>query len=152
MRLQDKIALVTGGSLGIGRAIVERFAREGATVAFVARGESAGRALETELCLQGIRTKFYPADVADFAMAEAIIADVVDTFGRIDILVNNAAIFEPASLLDMPVELWNRTLHVNLGAAFVWSRLAAVCMVNHQSGRIINVSSVNSFLGAERSA
>ena len=152
MRLPGRVALVTGGSLGIGRAIVERFAREGAKVAFVARGEVDGRVLEAALREHGHGVKFYPADVADFAAAEAIVADVVASFGRLDILVNNAAIFAPASILEMTLELWDRINRVNLDAAFVWAKLAAAQMVRQQSGRIVNISSVNGFLGLEQSA
>lgn len=152
MQLQGKVALVTGGSVGIGRAIVERFAREKAAVAFVARGEEAGRALEADLRGQGHQAKFYTADVADFATAEVVVADVVAGFGQLDILVNNAAIFEPATILDMTIDLWNRIRRVNLDAVFVWSKLAAAYMVRQQSGRIINISSVNGFLGGEQSA
>jgi NAD(P)-dependent dehydrogenase (short-subunit alcohol dehydrogenase family) len=111
-----------------------------------------GRALEADLRRQGHQAKFYTADVADFATAEVVVADVVASFGRLDILVNNAAIFEPATILDMTVDLWDRIRRVNLDAVFLWSKLAAAYMVRQQGGRIINISSVNGFLGGEQSA
>jgi len=143
-QLQNQVALVTGGSRGIGRAIVTTLAREGAKVAFVYRGNvEAAQLLEHELAQQGGVAKAYQGDVSDPATAERIVEAVVAEWGRVDILVNNAGIIRDKLFLQMEADDWNTVLHTNLGGAFAFCKAVARQMAFKQrSGRIINISSV----------
>ncbi|MCS7021119.1 MAG: 3-oxoacyl-ACP reductase FabG [Gemmataceae bacterium] len=143
-QLQDQVAIVTGGSRGIGRAIVEAMAREGAKVAFVYRGSvEAAQALQTQITQSGGVAKAYQGDVSDPKTAEQIVDTVVAEWGRVDILVNNAGIIRDKLFLQMDADDWNTVLQTNLGGAFAFCRAVARQMAFKQrSGRIINISSV----------
>lgn len=142
--LQDQVAIVTGGSRGIGRAIVQTLAREGAKVAFVYRGNAeAAQGLEAEVASAGGVAKAYQGDVAEAATAERIVEAVLAEWGRIDILVNNAGIIRDKLFLQMDFEDWQAVLATNLGGAFAFCKAVARQMAFKQrSGRIINISSV----------
>lgn len=141
MQLKDKVALVTGGSRGIGKAIVQKLAAEGAKVAFVYRGaKDAAEALEKEL---GANGKAIQADVADPAAGEKVVAEVLALWGRVDILVNNAGVIRDGLFLRMDAEAWNTVLNTNLNGTFSFCKAVASQMaLKQRSGRIINVSSV----------
>ncbi len=141
MQLKDQVALVTGGSRGIGKAIVQKLAGEGAKVAFVYRGaKDAAEALEKEL---GPNGKAIQADVADPTAAEKVVADVLAQWGRIDILVNNAGVIRDGLFLRMDADAWNTVINTNLNGTFSFCRAVASQMaLKQRSGRIINVSSV----------
>ncbi len=144
MLLKDQVALVTGGSRGIGKAIVQKFAREGAKVAFVYRGaKDAAEALEKEITANGGTAKAIQADVADPAAAEIVVAGVLADWGRIDILVNNAGVIRDGLFIRMEAEAWNTVLNTNLNGTFAFCKAVASQMaLKQRSGRIINVSSV----------
>jgi len=145
MQLQDQIALVTGGSRGIGRAIVKAFAQEGAKVAFIYRGnQAAADSLVKEVTESGGTILAVQGDVADPATpAKAIEAVTKAWGGRLDILVNNAGVIRDALFVRMSEEDWRTVISTNLDGVFRFCRAAVDLMVFKQrSGRIINISSI----------
>ena len=141
--LEGKVALVTGASRGIGKAIALRFAAEGAAIAFthVTPGAAAEQT-EQEIAALGVKVKRYVADAADYAATEAIVADVVKEFGRVDILVNNAGITRDTLLMRMSEQQWDEVISANLKSAFNFCRICTPVMMRQRSGSIINMSSV----------
>ena len=143
--MSDKVALVTGASSGIGRAIAIAFGRAGIDVCvnYHSGGENAKLVVE-QIEADGARAFARAADVSDSAAVSAMVDDVVDRFGRIDILVNNAGIEQPTPLLDIDERSWDLVLGVNLKGAFLCAQAAARQMVRQgEGGRIINISSVH---------
>lgn len=144
MRLKDQVALVTGGSRGIGRAIVQAFAAEGAKVAVVYRGsvEAAG-SLVQEITQKGGTALALQADVADTASVDACVQRVSKELGPIDILVNNAGVIEDDLFIRLEPERWNKVIQTNLGGTYNFCRAVAYeHMLRRRRGRIINISSV----------
>jgi 3-oxoacyl-[acyl-carrier protein] reductase len=144
MKLKDQVALVTGGSRGIGRAIVQAFAQEGAKVAFVWRGNrDAAERLVGEITQAGGAVLDFQADVADPAAAERCRDAILEAWGRLDILVNNAGIIRDDLFIKMEPEAWNAVLATNLGGTYNFCRAVAYNpMMRQRHGRIINMSSV----------
>ena len=141
-RLEDKVAIVTGGARGIGRGIVEAFAVEGADVAIadvLPEREAAPVLAEVEVA--GRRGIYVQTDVAQEDQVRSMIETVLEAFGRIDVLVNNAGILSQSPLEEMPVEEWDRVLGVNLRGTFLCCRFALGHMLGRGGGRIINVAS-----------
>jgi len=144
MRLQGKVALVTGGAQGIGAACVARFAAEGARVLFVDRDAGAGQALARAL---GDAVAFVPADVTERGSARSAVRATVERFGRLDVLLNNAGITHAASFLELAEEDFDRVLAINLRSYFTFGQAAARQMVEQgEGGAIVNMSSVNAVL------
>ena len=144
MTLKDQVALVTGGSRGIGRAIVQKLAAEGAKVAFVYRGsQQAAEELEREIAAAGGTAKAVQADVADPEAAKRVVAGVLADWGRVDILVNNAGVIRDGLFVRMEADNWKTVIDTNLNGTFYFCRAVADQMaLKQRSGRIINVSSV----------
>ena len=147
MKLLNKVAIVTGGAKGIGRAIAERFAREGARVVVADIDEDAGSAAVQEIGAHGA-VRFVRCDVGDKADAENLVASTVQAWGSIDVLVNNAGIVHAADFLDVSEADFDRVLRVNLKGAFLVGQAAARQMVAQVKaggapGAIVNMSSVN---------
>jgi 3-oxoacyl-[acyl-carrier protein] reductase len=143
MRLKDQIALVTGGSRGIGQAIVKAFAAEGAKVALVYRGsQSAAEAVVQEINNQGGKALALQADVADSEAARACVERVEKELGPIDILVNNAGIIHDDLFVRLEPADWDKVIRTNLGGTYNFCRAVAYPMMKRRKGRIINVSSV----------
>lgn len=142
-RLQNQVALITGGNTGIGKAIGLAFADEGAdiTIAWYERGAEA-QALATQIETKGCRARCIEVDVTDETQVEA-------TFGQLDILVNNAGIQKAQPITEMSVADWDRMLTVHLRGAFLCSREAAKLMIPRQRGRIINLCSQLGYIGRE---
>src|SRR5581483_5801056 len=143
MKLDGKVAVITGGGHGIGRAIALRFAAAGAGV--VVSGTSAEALEQTaqDLEARGARAISVIADVADEAAVEQLIARTIGAFGQLDILINNAGIAGPtAPVTEVKREDWERTLAVNLTGAFLCAKHALPHMIAQQSGRIINITSI----------
>ncbi len=141
--LQGKTALITGASKGIGRAIAQKFAEEGANVAFsYLSSVEKGQALEEELAASGIKAKGYRSDASDFQAASELIEAVVADFGRLDILVNNAGITMDNLLMRMDEEAWDRVINVNLKSVFNTVKAATRTFMKQRSGSIINMTSV----------
>lgn len=141
--LEGKIALITGGSRGIGRAVALRLAEAGADIAFTYRKgcEEAAEVVAT-IEATGRRAKSYMSDAADFAAAEEVVHDVVTTFGRIDILVNNAGVTKDALMMRMSEHNWDTVINVNLKSAFNYTHAVVPLMARQRGGSIINMSSV----------
>lgn len=140
-RLQGKVALVTGGSRGIGNAITKAFIAEGATVAFSGTGSATIAKASSEFGADGSHHGF----IADLSRAQAgteLVDAVLEHFGRIDILVNNAGVVSRISEWDLTPEEWDRVHDVNLRATFFVARDSAAAMKRNGGGAIINVSSI----------
>jgi 3-oxoacyl-[acyl-carrier protein] reductase len=141
--LTGKVAVVTGGSRGIGRAIAEALASEGMRLVLVARGEPDLRETRTELTKMGADVKLCIGDVSDENTAQRAIDDAVAEFGRLDALVNNVGGSRGAGAFDQTTpELWNQVLDLNLTAALRCSRHAVEWMKNHEGGSIVHVASI----------
>jgi 3-oxoacyl-[acyl-carrier protein] reductase len=141
--LEGKVALVTGASKGIGNAIAKKFAEQGAHVAFTYLSSvEKGEALEKELAAMGIKAKGYRSDASDFAAAEQLINSVVDDFGKLDVLVNNAGITKDNLLMRMNEEMWDTVINVNLKSCFNTVKAATRTFMKQRSGSIINMTSV----------
>ena len=143
MRFKDKVAIVTGSSRNIGRSIVLRLAREGASV--VVHGATAARVetVRAEVAATRAPVLAVVADIGRASEAEHLVAQTLSTFGRLDILVNNAAVVGVnGPFLELTPDAWDRIIQVNLGGMFYCSLYAARAMVRHGGGCIINISSV----------
>lgn len=143
MRLKDQVALVTGGSRGIGRGIVKAFAQEGAKVAIVYRGnQAAADQLVQEISAAGGIAKAYQCDVTKADEAQKVVDAVEKDWGPVNILVNNAGIIRDGLFIRMEPADWDAVLSTNLTGAFNFCRALAFAMVRQRKGRIINVSSI----------
>ncbi|MCP2043759.1 3-oxoacyl-[acyl-carrier-protein] reductase [Pontibacter sp. HSC-36F09] len=141
--LEGKVALVTGASKGIGRAIAEKLVEMGAQVAFTYLSSvEKGQALEQELTANGGKAKGFRSDASDMAQAEKLIEDVVAEFGKIDILVNNAGITRDGLLMRMTEEQWDAVINTNLKSVFALTKGATKHMMRAKNGSIINITSV----------
>lgn len=148
IELDGKIALVTGGSRGIGRAIALRLATQGADVAFTYRGNAAAAASTTaEIEGLGRRALAVQADAADGTSAEAAVKSVLEAFGKVDILVNNAGITRDDLIMRMSAEAWNDVIDTNLSGAFWMTKAITRPMLKARGGRIINITSVSGQAG-----
>ena len=148
MKLAGKTALVTGGSRGIGRAIVCELAREGARVAFVFRSDSdSANQLVKDLELDQREVMAIQADVSDPESADAAVERVLEAWERIDILVNNAGIIRDGLLATMDHDQWQAVIDTNLGSVYHFCRAVVRPMMSQRHGRIINISSVASHFG-----
>jgi len=144
MQLKDQVALVTGGSRGIGRGIVQALAKEGAKVAFVYRGNrAAAESLVAEVTGAGGTCRAIQADVAQPESAQKVVDQLLSDWGRVDILVNNAGVIRDGLFIRMELADWDAVLDTNLGGTFAFCRAVAAQMaLKQRAGRIINVSSV----------
>ena len=145
--LQDKVALVTGASQGIGRAIALALAGNGAKVAVAARSKDKLEALAKDIQATGREALVVPMDIADAAQVKAGFQQVLSRFGGLDILVNNAAVTRDGLALRMKLDDWETVLRTNLTGAHLCIQQALVPMLKQRSGRIINISSVVAQVG-----
>ena len=148
MLLENKTAIVTGATRGIGHAIATRFAKEGCNVAFCGRtrGEKMV-AVEQELQALGVKAKGYAADVADMGQAQAFVKEVLADFGTVDILVNNAGITDDSAVKRMTEEQMDRVMHTNLGSVFCMTKAMQPSMWKQGYGSIVNIGSVVGIAG-----
>ncbi len=148
MRLKDKVALVTGSSRGVGRAVALRFAKEGARIVVnYTSNEKAANEVVDEAKSMGSEAIAVKADVAQKSEAEHLVQSGIDTFGSLDILVNNAGFTRPAMMIKMTEEQWDQVVDIHLKGAFLCSQAAGRQMKEQNSGRIINVMSVAGLVG-----
>lgn len=146
--LQDKVALITGGSRGIGEAIAKRYAEQGASVAFTYRSsEEAAKKIEAELQAMGVKAKGYKSDASSYEQAEALVKEVLEEFGQVDILINNAGITRDNLMLRMSEEHWDQVIETNLKSVFNLTKQIIRPMMKNRSGSIINMSSVVGVFG-----
>ena len=148
MLLENKTAIVTGATRGIGRAIAIRFAKEGCNVAFCGRTRGEAMiAVEKELLDMGVKAKGYAYDVADYNQAQAFVKEVLADFGSVDILVNNAGITADAAVKRMTEEQMDRVMHTNLGSVFCMTKAIQPSMWRQGHGSIVNIGSVVGIAG-----
>jgi len=146
--LQNKMALVTGASRGIGRGIALKFAEQGANIAFTYRSsEGKAKELENELNAMGIKAKAYQSDAGSFEGAEALAKQVLEDFGNVDVLVNNAGITRDTLMLRMKEEDWDAVIETNLKSVFNLTKQFIRPMMKNKGGSIINISSVVGIIG-----
>lgn len=143
MLLKDKVAIITGATRGIGRAIALRFAQEGCDIAFCGRSRNENMiAVEEELNSLGVKAKGYVADVAKLDSAQQFVAEVLKDFGHLDILINNAGITDDAAIKRMTEEQWDRVIEIDLKSVFCMTKAVQPSMWKQGSGSIVNISSV----------
>lgn len=146
--LTGKVALITGGSRGIGAAIVRRFVDEGARVAFTyLSSPEKAEALVSEFQTDGTTVRAYRSDAASYDEAEALVQSVISDFGQIDILINNAGITRDNLMLRMSEDQWDEVLRVDLKSVFNLTKHALKPMIRNRGGSIINISSVVGVFG-----
>ena len=143
MLLEGKVAIVTGASRGIGKAIAQQFIAQGAKVAFTYRSSAeAAAALEQELSAGGGTVKGFQSDAASMTDAERLVGEVVEAFGTVDIVINNAGITDDTLLMRMTEEQWDRVISVNLKSCFNLTKAVMRTMLKARAGSIVNISSV----------
>ncbi len=148
MLLENKTALITGASRGIGEAIAIKFAEAGANVAFTyLSSEEKAIALENKLNALGIKAKGYKSNAGIYADAEKLIADVLTDFGALDVVVNNAGITKDNLMLRMSEEDWDAVIDINLKSVFNITKFAIKPMMKARKGSIINISSIVGLIG-----
>jgi 3-oxoacyl-[acyl-carrier protein] reductase len=146
-RLENKIAIITGGADGIGKATAIRFASEGAVVVLWDLNEEKGEATASEIATAGGKALFMKVNTAIYAEVEAATKQVVARYGKVEILINNAGITRDATIKKMTPELWQQVIDVNLTGVFNCAKCAAEVMVENGWGRIVNASSVVALYG-----
>lgn len=144
--LRDRVAIVTGGSQGIGEACVRRLLQDGAVLALWDVDDTRGQALAAELAAAGARVLFQHCNVALKADVDAALAATLQAFGRVDALVNNAGIFRAAEFLDISEADWDAVIAVNLKGSFLVGQAVARAMARQGGGAIVNMSSVNGLM------
>jgi 3-oxoacyl-[acyl-carrier protein] reductase len=143
MILKDQVAIVTGGSRGIGRAIVKALAAQGARVAFAYKGnQAAAESLVQEVAQSGGLAKAVQVDVANAEAVQAAVDQIEKEWGRLDILVNNAGIIKDDLFVRLEADAWQSVLQTNLGGTFNFCKAMAYTLMRQRRGRIINISSV----------
>jgi NAD(P)-dependent dehydrogenase (short-subunit alcohol dehydrogenase family) len=150
MRLENKVALITGGTSGIGEAVAELFAREGAKIAITGRNESRGHAITTRILKAGGEAIFLRTDVRKAAECQRSVDETLQSFGHLDILFNNAGVFFPQTALECTEEEWDLQIDINLKGTFLMSKSALVPMLAQGQGVIINNSSGWGIVGGDR--
>ncbi|MDR0667830.1 MAG: 3-oxoacyl-ACP reductase FabG [Prevotellaceae bacterium] len=146
-RLENKIAIITGGADGIGKATAIRFSTEGAVVVLWDLNAEKGEATASEIAAAGGKALFMKVNTAVYAEVEAATQKVVAHYGKVDVLINNAGITRDATLKKMTSELWQQVIDVNLTGVFNCAKCAAEVMVENGWGRIVNASSVVALYG-----
>jgi NAD(P)-dependent dehydrogenase (short-subunit alcohol dehydrogenase family) len=150
MRLQNKVALITGGTSGIGEAVAYLFAREGAKVAITGRNESRGHAVTAHILESGGKAIFLRTDVRHAAECKRAVDTTLQSFGRLDILFNNAGVFYPQTALECSEEEWDLQIDINLKGTFLMSKYALEPMIAQGAGVIVNNSSGWGIVGGDR--
>ena len=149
MSLKDKTAIVTGGTRGIGRKIVERLADERANIVFTYNSaHKEAEALQNQLQAMNVKAMAIQADANSFEKANEVASTTEETFGRVDILINNAGITRDKTLMLMTPEEWHAVMDVNLTGVFNYSKAVIIKMLKQKSGHIINISSYSGVFGA----
>ncbi len=141
--LEGKTALITGAARGIGKAIALKFAAEGANLAFTdLKIDETGEATEHEIASIGVKCKGYASNAADFEESHHVVEEIIQDFGRIDILINNAGITKDGLMMRMSEQQWDAVINVNLKSAFNFIHAVTPVMMRQKSGSIVNMSSV----------
>jgi NAD(P)-dependent dehydrogenase (short-subunit alcohol dehydrogenase family) len=152
MRLKGKVALITGGTSGIGSATAERFAREGAAVAITGRNTERGEQLVETIVTNGGEALFIRADARFADECRQAVDETLARFGKIDVLFNNAGVFHPRTIPELTEEEWDETIDSSLKGAFLMSKYVLPSMIEQGSGSIIHTSSGWGILGGDKAA
>ena len=149
MRLQDKVAIITGAGGGMGRVAAQLFANEGAKVVVAEFGEAAGRETVAQVEASGGQATYVRTDVSDEASAKAMVDHAIATYGRVDVLYNNAGVMPEAdhSVTDTDVDTWDSVMAVNVRGVFLGCKYAIPAMIEGGGGSIINIASFVALLG-----
>lgn len=147
MKLKDKVAIITGSANGIGKAALDLFLHEGAKVVIADFDEEAGKQLEQDYIQNGFDCMYVQLNVANSESVKTMVEQVIEKYGKIDILINNAGITRDALLVKMEEEQFNQVLDVNLKGVFHCTQAVVPHMVEQGSGKIINTSSVSGVYG-----
>jgi len=149
VRLQDKVAIITGAGGGMGRVAAQLFANEGAKVVVAEFGEAAGQETVEQVEAAGGHATFVKTDVSDEASAKAMVDHAIATYGRVDVLYNNAGVMPEAdhSVIDTDVATWDQVMAVNVRGVFLGCKYAIPKMVEQGSGSVINIASFVALLG-----
>jgi NAD(P)-dependent dehydrogenase (short-subunit alcohol dehydrogenase family) len=150
MRLEHQVALITGGTSGIGEATAYVFTREGAAVAITGRNETRGHAVTAKIVERGGKAIFLRTDVRRATECDRAVRETVESFGRLDILFNNAGIFYPHDTLECSEEEWDEQIDINLKGTFLMSKAALPAMIAHGRGVIVNNSSGWGIVGGDK--
>lgn len=151
--LKDKVAIVTGGSRGIGSAIVRELASRGVKVVFTyLKSEESAKALSEEMKKSGGRAEAFKSNASNYDEAKAVVEKTVSNFGSLDILVNNAGVIKDKSLMMMDPADWREVIETNLTGYFNMAKACIVTMMKQKSGNIVNISSVAGVIGTARQA
>ncbi len=143
MLLKEKTALITGGTRGIGYAIVKKFAEQGCNVAFTyLSSDEKAKQFEAELLALGVKAKAYKSDAGSYADSEKLVEEVVKEFGSIDILVNNAGVTRDNLILRMSEQQWDEVINANLKSVFNLTKHVSKTMLRNKKGSVINLTSI----------
>jgi len=151
MKLSGKVAIITGATDGIGLATAQTFVREGAKVVLVGRDEAKGKAALAKVGEQG-EAAYFKADVSNSSQIKNVVGDAIRRYGRIDILVNNAAVCPAGTILDTTEEAWDYIIDVNLKGVFLCCKYVIPHMQKQGGGVIVNIGSINSLMAMENEA
>lgn len=146
MKLKEKIVIITGGEHGIGVAISHAFAREGALIIIAGLDEVAGKRVEKEISLKGVRALFFKTDLRMEADIIQLFQMVQEGFGTVDVLINNAGVAKFSSPYELSVDAWDEVINTNLRGTFLMSREAARLMRMSNGGSIVNIASTRAFM------
>ena len=142
MKLQDKCAIITGGSKGLGKVLAQKFISEGAKVAICSRNKKELEAVHKQLSSSGSAVLALPCDISNSQESQKFVEKVLDEFGHVDILINNASRLGPrVSIAEYPLNEWDETVQTNINGSFFITRLVLPAMIRRKSGSIINISS-----------
>jgi len=151
MKLEGRVAIVTGATDGIGKAIAMTFAKEGGKVMMVGRDESKGQAAMKEVSRYG-EAVFFKADVSDSSQVRRMVDETLLKYGRIDVLVNNAAVCPPGTVVTTSEETWDYVIDVNMKGVFLCCKHVIPHMQRNNGGSIVNIGSINSLMAMENEA
>jgi len=152
MRLADKVAIITGAAGGIGRATAILFAQEGAKVVVVDYAPEGGQETVEMIRRDGGEAIFVETDISKAAAVEKMVQKVVETYGRIDVLFNNAAVTIPASVVDATEEVWDKTMDIDLKGVFLPSKYAIPHMIRGGGGAVVNTASMCGLVASRNQA
>jgi 3-oxoacyl-[acyl-carrier protein] reductase len=147
MRLKDRVAIVTGAAMGLGKATALLFAEQGAQVIVADIDMDGARETASEAVNRGGRAEAKKIDLSDVAGIRTFVQDIVNSYGKVDVLVNNASRFSTTSILDMTEQEWDQVLDVNLRGTFFMSQPVVAGLIERKSGVIINISSLSAKRG-----
>ena len=151
MKLEGKVAIVTGATDGIGKAIALKFAKEGARIMMVGRDEAKGRAALEKVREHGDAT-YFKADVSNSSQVKKLVDETIQKYGRIDILVNNAAIVSVGTVVNTSEEIWDQVIDINMKGVFLCCKYVIPYMQKKGGGAIVNIGSINSLMAMENEA